>query len=352
MSIQQRKTGKKFFLFDEISRHFEIPEAVAATHLGISKTQLKKLCREHDVPRWPYRRLKSLQSKIDVLRCQCEKTTIKEEIDLCNKQISELQMKKEFIKQNPKSISVVPHSNNLAFTVTHTFIPKSQKNESTPTNPSINNNIIGSTRTPKTTVNIPPNNFQSQGTSRSSPSAHQKSQSFEFSISSDFTENDVTADENSKKRPRAPIHVQTMSEPIPVFNVSDTSSTTFECHRRTKSDTSRQLLNNPTVMTANGTQKSYSQSTHYHLPLDEYTTNENKRRKIVLPEVMDLDHTQTQAINNNRIETPSSASFGMSRLGIGSEASEPYGFVDTHSTTDCTLPSFSSFLQEIDKPLH
>jgi hypothetical protein len=28
--------------------------------LGISKTQLKKLCREHDIPRWPYRRVCSI----------------------------------------------------------------------------------------------------------------------------------------------------------------------------------------------------------------------------------------------------------------------------------------------------
>ncbi len=58
--ITLKKKSKKFFHFQQIAKHFEIPEAVAAQHLGISKTQLKKLCREHDIPRWPYRRVCSI----------------------------------------------------------------------------------------------------------------------------------------------------------------------------------------------------------------------------------------------------------------------------------------------------
>lgn len=46
--------------YDDLSRCFHLPINAAAKELGVCVTALKKQCRKHGVPRWPHRKLKSL----------------------------------------------------------------------------------------------------------------------------------------------------------------------------------------------------------------------------------------------------------------------------------------------------
>lgn len=43
--------------FEEISSFFELPMTEAASKMQISLSKLKILCRELEIPRWPYRRV-------------------------------------------------------------------------------------------------------------------------------------------------------------------------------------------------------------------------------------------------------------------------------------------------------
>jgi hypothetical protein len=54
--------------FHEISRFFDVPITQAAEGLGVSESYLKRLCRVFSITRWPYRRVRSLQEKIDRLQ--------------------------------------------------------------------------------------------------------------------------------------------------------------------------------------------------------------------------------------------------------------------------------------------
>jgi hypothetical protein len=90
--------------FEEIQKHFETPIKEAAMNLEISLTQLKRICREMDIPRWPYRKLFSIQNKIDELNLSLDGSD-----DLTKERIiSKINSYKEemvFIKNHPKSIA-------------------------------------------------------------------------------------------------------------------------------------------------------------------------------------------------------------------------------------------------------
>lgn len=49
---------------EELTGFLHLPEKVVAKQLGICLTSLKKLCRQHGIYRWPYRKLKSLDKKL------------------------------------------------------------------------------------------------------------------------------------------------------------------------------------------------------------------------------------------------------------------------------------------------
>jgi hypothetical protein len=49
---------------EELSECFGMPSEEAARRLGIGLTVLKRICRKFGVPRWPYRKLKSLDRLI------------------------------------------------------------------------------------------------------------------------------------------------------------------------------------------------------------------------------------------------------------------------------------------------
>lgn len=45
---------------EELVACFNMPSEEAARHLGIGLTVLKRICRQYGVPRWPFRKIKSL----------------------------------------------------------------------------------------------------------------------------------------------------------------------------------------------------------------------------------------------------------------------------------------------------
>merc|ERR1712100_586671 len=50
-----------------LQQHFHLPISEVAKELGVCATVLKKLCRKHGIPRWPHRKIKSLNKLIAAL---------------------------------------------------------------------------------------------------------------------------------------------------------------------------------------------------------------------------------------------------------------------------------------------
>ena len=91
---------------DAIRDCFDLPEDQAAKKLKVSKTHLKRICREFNIRRWPYRRLKSYQSRIS----KAEKTisdaaATDQEKQTAQQEVFELEKRRTFLKQNPSLIS-------------------------------------------------------------------------------------------------------------------------------------------------------------------------------------------------------------------------------------------------------
>ncbi|XP_020255495.1 protein RKD1-like isoform X1 [Asparagus officinalis] len=55
---------EKNLTFEEVSKYFYMPITQAARELHVGLTLLKKKCRELGIPRWPHRKMKSLQALI------------------------------------------------------------------------------------------------------------------------------------------------------------------------------------------------------------------------------------------------------------------------------------------------
>ena len=53
----KKNKRKKQITFEVIQSYFETPIKEAAANLGVSLTQLKRICREMDIPRWPHRKV-------------------------------------------------------------------------------------------------------------------------------------------------------------------------------------------------------------------------------------------------------------------------------------------------------
>jgi len=46
--------------FEELAPYFHLPINQVSKELGICATVLKKICRKNGIPRWPHRKIKSL----------------------------------------------------------------------------------------------------------------------------------------------------------------------------------------------------------------------------------------------------------------------------------------------------
>jgi len=85
--------------FDELSKYFHLPINQVAKELGVCATILKKICRRNGIPRWPHRKIKSLDKMISNLEVNLAKNpTEREEI---NHEVELLKTKKLEIMKNP-----------------------------------------------------------------------------------------------------------------------------------------------------------------------------------------------------------------------------------------------------------
>jgi len=89
--------------FDELSKYFHLPINQVAKELGVCATILKKICRRNGIPRWPHRKIKSIEKMISNLELNLnknpqEKEDIRSEIDL-------LTNKKIEIMKNPELLA-------------------------------------------------------------------------------------------------------------------------------------------------------------------------------------------------------------------------------------------------------
>ena len=53
--------------FNDLAAYFHAPLTVVCKHLGIGGTELKKICRKNGIPRWPHRKLRSIDRTISHL---------------------------------------------------------------------------------------------------------------------------------------------------------------------------------------------------------------------------------------------------------------------------------------------
>jgi hypothetical protein len=347
-----KKKSKKFFHFQQIAKHFEIPEAVAAQHLGISKTQLKKLCREHNIPRWPYRRLKSIQSKIDVLKCQLEKNTNQDEVSTFKKQIEELQQKKEFIKQNPKSIIQPDNLEGSANSgQTNSASDSPLQNFLTTTTIGPTTQFSGTSRPVANQAVLPPQNMNFNFTVTPSPTdLDLGKQDYMY----DTDSSDSSCDQSSwfspqnrtPKRTHRGLHIATTSDPSGLRHSNKPT-----IHRRTQSD----IIGGDKYHTdrlksladSGGIQKRTStQLFQYHYPSNNGNSNENKRRRIYVPELFNPHKMagSSQSFIDHQVTPSSIVSTPFSRMTLSADTPGDNIFADS---SGYTLPSFASLLQQI-----
>mmetsp|Transcript_2613 Transcript_2613/g.3472 ORF Transcript_2613/g.3472 Transcript_2613/m.3472 type:complete len:316 (-) Transcript_2613:118-1065(-) len=109
--------------FDELSKYFHLPINQVAKELGICATILKKICRRNGIPRWPHRKIKSLDKMIGNLNVNLAKNPQeKEEIF---KEMEALKIKRSEIMKHPDIL--VSKNQSASGAVRHNR-PKVQRN--------------------------------------------------------------------------------------------------------------------------------------------------------------------------------------------------------------------------------
>lgn len=105
MKKNSRKKSKPSLV--RIEDHFGFPIASAAALLGVSKSFLKKVCMEKEIPKWPYRALRCINHELIALKRQLARKPENAESELQRIKIFQrvliLKRAKEYILRNPKS---------------------------------------------------------------------------------------------------------------------------------------------------------------------------------------------------------------------------------------------------------
>ncbi|KAL0908482.1 hypothetical protein M5K25_022979 [Dendrobium thyrsiflorum] len=63
-----KRIKREDITFEELAKHFQMPINEAAKVLNVGITLLKKRCRELNIPRWPHRKMKSLDTLIQNIK--------------------------------------------------------------------------------------------------------------------------------------------------------------------------------------------------------------------------------------------------------------------------------------------
>lgn len=78
----------------DLSLYFHLPLQQAANEMNIGTTNLKKLCREKGIKRWPYRKIKSIEELIDDLQKCTGNCDFKVDVET-------LKRKRKYLLENP-----------------------------------------------------------------------------------------------------------------------------------------------------------------------------------------------------------------------------------------------------------
>ncbi|PVH48160.1 hypothetical protein PAHAL_4G264700 [Panicum hallii] len=97
---QRARPEETALTFELVSQYFYMPIMQAARELNVGLTLLKKRCRELGIPRWPHRKMKSLQSLINNVQVLQEagKATGEEQLRAV---VEMLQQEKQLLEQRP-----------------------------------------------------------------------------------------------------------------------------------------------------------------------------------------------------------------------------------------------------------
>mmetsp|Transcript_4462 Transcript_4462/g.7108 ORF Transcript_4462/g.7108 Transcript_4462/m.7108 type:complete len:170 (-) Transcript_4462:254-763(-) len=76
---------------------YHLPISKAAKTFGISVRTFQRHCKRHQMRRWPYRQIRSINGKVETLLCKAIQSQDNEEIEACKATIELLQMKKIFV---------------------------------------------------------------------------------------------------------------------------------------------------------------------------------------------------------------------------------------------------------------
>eukprot|EP01113_Clastostelium_recurvatum_P006255 TRINITY_DN12834_c1_g1_i2.p1 TRINITY_DN12834_c1_g1~~TRINITY_DN12834_c1_g1_i2.p1 ORF type:complete len:219 (+),score=59.92 TRINITY_DN12834_c1_g1_i2:49-705(+) len=90
---------------DQLSQYFHLPINDVAKELGVCATVLKKICRKNGIPRWPHRKIKSLDKMISSLEAAQAKNP--EDGERIKQEIVALKSKKSFLMHNPNALASV-----------------------------------------------------------------------------------------------------------------------------------------------------------------------------------------------------------------------------------------------------
>jgi len=103
----------KNITFEELAKYFHLPINQVAKELGVCATILKKICRRNGIPRWPHRKIKSLDKMISNLEMNLQKNPHERE-DI-NREIDLLRGKKKDIMNNPDILAKGQRAHGGAF---------------------------------------------------------------------------------------------------------------------------------------------------------------------------------------------------------------------------------------------
>ncbi|GAM22434.1 hypothetical protein SAMD00019534_056090 [Acytostelium subglobosum LB1] len=87
-----------------LSKYFHLPINDVAKEIGVCATVLKKICRKNGIPRWPHRKIKSIDKMISNLENSSPKNA--DEEHRIKEEISTLKKKKAYLIKHPNILAI------------------------------------------------------------------------------------------------------------------------------------------------------------------------------------------------------------------------------------------------------
>ncbi|EFA76212.1 RWP-RK domain-containing protein [Heterostelium album PN500] len=87
-----------------LSKYFHLPINDVAKEIGVCATVLKKICRKNGIPRWPHRKIKSIDKMISNLENSTPKNS--DEENRIKEEINSLKKKKAYLIKHPNILAI------------------------------------------------------------------------------------------------------------------------------------------------------------------------------------------------------------------------------------------------------